>query len=172
LRSEIGHSFEYLSSFIENKYNDVQGIFITLDSVIYGPNNFEKAEFDKFLAWAAEIKKQGKTLVLMSQYQILQTKYLADHMNFVINCIPDQRGAASGICSFAVQWLKFDTDAEVDLTACRSINLTQDQSDTIQYQVKYQENSRNAYFALTGYNNYYKKRCWCRFASNNWLSSY
>jgi hypothetical protein len=170
--SENGNTFEYVTNFIENKYSDVQGIFVMLDSVIFAPNNFVKTAFDKFLAWASEIKKQGKTLVVISQYQIPQTKYLADHMNFVINCIPDQRGASCGMCTFAVQWLKFNTDSDVDLTACRSINLVQDQCDTIQYKVKDQENSTNPHFYLNGHIDYYEKRGWCRAGASHFLSSY
>jgi hypothetical protein len=160
--SENGNTFEYVTNFIKNKYSDVQGIFVMLDSVISSPNNFEKAQFDKFLAWASEIKKQGKTLVVISQYQIPQTKYLADHMNFVINCIPHQRSAACSMCNFAVQWLKFSTDSEVDLTACRSINSTQDKSDTIEYKVKDQENNRNPHFTLMGLKGRDEKRDWFR----------
>jgi hypothetical protein len=168
--SKDSHSFEYVSSFIENDCSDVQGIFVTLDSVIFGPNNFEKVKFDKFLSWASQIKNQGKTLVVMSQYQIPQIKYLADHMNFVINCIPDQRGASCGMCAFSVQWLKLNTDSEMDLIASQSS--IPNQNETSQYQVQFQENNRNSHFALMGYIDYYKKRGWCRSVKNNCLSPY
>ena len=168
--SKNSHSFEYVSSFIKNECSGIQGIFVTLDSVIFGPNSFEKAKFNKFLAWASEIKKQGKTLVVMSQYQIPQTKYLADHMNFVINCIPDQRGASCGMCAFAVQWLKLNTDSEINLTACRS--LFQNKNDTNQYQFQSHVNSGNPHFALMGYIDHDKKRGWSPSLAINCLSSY
>jgi hypothetical protein len=175
---KFNNTLKYVSSCIENKYSNVQCIFVMLDSVIFCPNNFQKTKFDEFLAWASEIKKQGKTLVVISQYQIPQTKYLADHMNFVINCIPDQRGAACGLCAFAFQWLSLrlnlnvsvNTDSEVDSIADLDRSLNQNQSDIIQDHD--QEQSKNPHFSLMGYIGNDGKRGWSQAISISCISNY
>ena len=142
-----------ISKYIENKHDEVDGIFITLDSVIFLPNNFQKSKFDKFIEWALKLKSQGKTLIVMTQYQIPQTKYLTNHMDFAINCIPDQLGAAYRVCSFSVQWLHLRSKAApgtAELSKSRLVN--KESLDVVE----------NPYFRILSFIWWYGKRGWSR----------
>lgn len=171
LGSEYEDMLEYVSCFVENKCDNFEGIFVMLDSVIFSPNNFEKSKFDKFLAWASEIKKQGKTLVVISQYQIPQIRYLADHMNFVINCVPDQRGTYDGSCVFSVQWLSLAINEDTGINSISARRLTENQSNVIQFQFQDQDRNKNPYFTVQGYSGSDRKRSWYQFVSLTFFNS-
>ena len=95
-------TLKHVANYVETEGQDSEGIFVMLDSVIFGPNNFDKKGFDDFLAWASKLKIEGKTLVVMSHYRIAHEEYLTENMNVVINCIPDQRGTSCGMCAFSI----------------------------------------------------------------------
>lgn len=98
--------FDYFTNQLHRDLNHFDCLFVNIESLIFSPLNFRKIDFDNLIKWVDKMKKQDKTIVLFSRYQIPYLEYLTKHMDFVINCIPHQRSEYSEGCAFGVQWLK------------------------------------------------------------------